>query len=431
MQGRATYATILIGDNDAPGVLCLLRRLVNSKCPLTVIYDELSPETLASLQTAGARLMSMSKLLEPLHSDTTIFAHGPHQLDEAGLKRTFARFTFWLLNEYDWVIGIDADFLPLDSLDDLMRCWSENISLAAVPFEWGNIHDWFNPGLLALQPSLPAYQRLCNIVRDFESGEISMDLGGFPRLEDQAVLNHVFRDYRKLPKAYLMEMRIWEYCHAGGDRYDKFLLHKKVRHYVHSPKPWQEPFHEDPDPHVAVLRGLSTEWTSCGEQFLQASLSKRPYVDDEDGGLLVKVSNAVYSPVVRLTFNGTELLRLTRVTSDVSLHPFSMELLPSMEHASSLELRVELHGHESGMKSTVRVNQRVTLQLMRTRRPQQGSLSQVDFRTRGLLLNGKPFIVVGLYTGDSDSTHVRPTDWDDPAVLGKSRRSPARSSLCL
>ena len=147
-----------------------------------------------------------------------------------------------------------------------MNCWSENFPLAAAPFEYNIGRDWFNSGSMGLRPSKQTYQNLSEMATKAVTGEIKIDTRGFPRLEDQAILNAYFvNNYYKLPKAYNMEKRIWqkERCGgAGGLPYDVLLARTVVIHFVHVPKPWQKAENDMVDDHDVELRRLSEEWTS-------------------------------------------------------------------------------------------------------------------------------------------------------------------------
>jgi len=70
-------------------------------------------------------------------------------------KDNYAKLRLFDLHEFDRVVYLDADVLPLRPLDDL---FDFQAPVAAVEDPWRGVDDYFNAGVLSLKPSRPLYR---------------------------------------------------------------------------------------------------------------------------------------------------------------------------------------------------------------------------------------------------------------------------------
>jgi lipopolysaccharide biosynthesis glycosyltransferase len=269
---RVTFAILVISDAYVPGALCLVHQLASSKYPVTVLHDGVSPEYLKQLSSAAANVQQVS-LSELARSRSISFSNFSNGTSNTGLtaewssmwfSRTHSKFFYWLL-EYDWVVALDIDMLPLGTqgLDELMNCGGEGKQLAAVPMlpqDTGN----FNSGLLGLKPSVATFQELQQLTVDATSGKVKVPkVFETQGISDQSILNHKFaQTYRPLPKSFNMERRWWRWCSGPSDASEnlelqsKLLKNTRILHFVGDYKPWGTL--KEPDP---LLFRLGGEWT--------------------------------------------------------------------------------------------------------------------------------------------------------------------------
>lgn len=264
---QSTFAMLVISDAYVQGALCVLQGLARSKYTVTVLHHDVSPSNLKQFLSAAANVRAVSlQELATLHNVSLLSSSKQGAADEwssTWFSRTHAKFFYWLL-DYDWVVALDTDMLPLGTvgLDDLMSCGGEGVSFAAVPI-LPDSKD-FNSGLLGLRPSLTTFQELQKLAADSRSGAITVrKVFETQGVSDQSILNHKFsQTYRPLPKSFNMEKRWWQWCaskkgdHESPELQRDLLKNTRILHFVGDYKPWGAL--KEPDP---LLFRLGEEWT--------------------------------------------------------------------------------------------------------------------------------------------------------------------------
>lgn len=216
------YCTLLTSDSYVKGALVLCHRLreYGVKYPIVAIYSEdgISPENLSKLQKSFDELHPFKLIDNPDPSNLSL-------MSRPDLFSTLTKIAIWSLTEYEQVIYLDADTLPLRSTDEL---FSLDVPFAAAP-ELG-FPDCFNSGFMVVRPSSTVYNALLKMAeegRTFDGG-------------DQGLLNLYFEtDFHRLSFLYNIE------CSAVYHLYMPALKRLKdkwsVIHFIGQKKPWDWP----------------------------------------------------------------------------------------------------------------------------------------------------------------------------------------------
>ena len=147
------------------------------------------------------------------------------------LGPTFSKINLFALTQYDQVLYLDADTLPVQRVADLLDTYSveESQILAAPDCGWPDI---FNSGVFVIKPSQDTFDDLLSIVRT--SKKPSFDGA------DQGLLNEYFtvrpdKEWLRLPFVYnVTPSGGYEYLPA----YKFFADDVKLIHYIGATKPW-------------------------------------------------------------------------------------------------------------------------------------------------------------------------------------------------
>ena len=142
-------------------------------------------------------------------------------MNRADLASTFTKFSLWSQTQFSKIVYLDADTLPLRAPDEL---FSLDVPFAAAP-ELG-FPDFFNSGVMVLQPSLETFEALkAEAIRDgsFDGG-------------DQGLLNTHFPDFHKLSFMYNMELYPTYRLYMPAVLREKANI--KLVHFIGNKKPW-------------------------------------------------------------------------------------------------------------------------------------------------------------------------------------------------
>ncbi|KAI7876771.1 glycosyl transferase family protein [Lichtheimia hyalospora FSU 10163] len=188
-----------------------LRRL-GSQYPLVVLHTpNVSEAGLKLLLSYGCHL----KLIHPIHPP------GETNYQFPRFAETWTKMIVWDQAEYDHVVLMDADMLPLQNMDELMdlhlpnsdyiaachACTCNPQNTSTYPPEWnptncaynnptGGKVNYFNSGLIVLRPSHAKFQA----IMDKMYGTSNLTSYTF---SDQDFLNEVFNNkWVKLPYIY-------------------------------------------------------------------------------------------------------------------------------------------------------------------------------------------------------------------------------------
>jgi len=260
---RRAWVTLLTNESYAKGVMVLHRALVavGSQFPLLVMVTDGVPQAVkASLESEGCELVRVKPLQLPRGRG------GPPQYECAHFAECWLKLRMWEWElEFEQLVYLDADMLPLQNMDELLKeLLCQQPALAAVPecscviprcgmcpyrlpppavepdaaveYVRGGADteaaasgraSYFNAGLLVLVPSLA-------LVRLMHAELARCDLSTF-RFAEQDFLNHFFcGGWRALPWVYNATKALYA-CHR-----ETIWDYSQVKnvHYTMA-KPWE------------------------------------------------------------------------------------------------------------------------------------------------------------------------------------------------
>ncbi|EMG46009.1 hypothetical protein G210_3764 [Candida maltosa Xu316] len=202
------YATLLIGESYLPGVLTLTSSISQeSKQLIDEIYDEIIP-------------INDKLITSPLEKLS-------EQLNRSELSITYSKILLWNQINYDSIVYLDADVLPLSNLDDIFTQFDINHDeIAASPDSgWPDI---FNSGVLKIKPSEETFKKLLEYSSNPEN---SFDGA------DQGLLNEYFPNWVRLPYLYNVTPN-YRHDYQYLPAFNRFFNDIKVLHYIGQVKPW-------------------------------------------------------------------------------------------------------------------------------------------------------------------------------------------------
>ncbi|KAI9491559.1 nucleotide-diphospho-sugar transferase [Zychaea mexicana] len=250
----AAWVLVLTSTNDyVKGAITVARALqqVKTQYPIVVLYtSSVSAEAQALLSGAGCIL----KQIEPIRPP------GKTNYLYKQFVETWTKLAVWSQYEYERVVLLDADMLPLKNMDELMEvvlpdeshiaachaCTCNPHKIETYPDDWipsncghtgsssGTKNDYFNSGLMVLTPSQATFEKI--VTRLYGSTDLTNCLFG-----DQDFLNEVFGNrWAKLPYVYNSLKTL---PHIHSETCD--LRDVKNIHYIMQPKPWAVDMQKD------------------------------------------------------------------------------------------------------------------------------------------------------------------------------------------
>lgn len=224
------FVTLLTSESYVPGALTLANTLkqLGTKNKLVVLLD--------SSKISGHSLSLIHKLFDDVIqiNDQLIVAplHAVAQkLGRSELAVTYSKILLWNL-DYDQIIYLDADTLPLKSLDHLFEKYLDiaNTEIVASPdIGWPDI---FNSGVFVVKPNREVFEKL---VEHSGSSDASFDGA------DQGLLNEFFHlqpkksHWTRLPFVYnVTPSTHYQYRPA----LTRFFEEIHLVHFIGSSKPW-------------------------------------------------------------------------------------------------------------------------------------------------------------------------------------------------
>lgn len=232
------YVTLLHGEDYVAGALTLGRTLLEhgTSAQLAILLDKSSlTEKLVSLiQDVYNDVIDIS--------DTLVLApvEGVAQkLGRSELAITFSKILLWNLTQYDQIVFLDSDTLPLTLLDSLFEDFGSigtSDIVAAPDIGWP---DLFNLGVFVIKPLESAFK---DIVEFSKGAEPSFDGA------DQGLLNEFFTlqdneySWKRLPFVYnVTPSAHYQYVPA----LERFRDDIKLVHFIGAAKPWHARFEGD------------------------------------------------------------------------------------------------------------------------------------------------------------------------------------------
>lgn len=228
------YITLLTNESYLPGVLTLgkvLKAQHGTKHKLAVLINStaLSADAIALIETIYDDVIDIKDELiySPIATVRAL-------LGRPELAVTYSKILLWGLTQYSKLVYLDADTLPLQSLDPLFGLEVALHEVHASPDAgWPDI---FNSGVLVLQPNQEVFASLL----DFINTEEVPSFDG----ADQGLLNEFFnlsssgkRSWKRLPFLYnVTPSSSYQYTPA----FDRFVKDIKLVHFIGEIKPWND-----------------------------------------------------------------------------------------------------------------------------------------------------------------------------------------------
>ncbi|KAF8418221.1 nucleotide-diphospho-sugar transferase [Tirmania nivea] len=221
------YATLLTNDRYLPGAMVLAHALkdggvrngvsvpgTSKKLAVLVGEGRLSRQSLDELVTLFDYIIPV-----PIISGTA--SDNLQLLGRLELNETFTKINLWKQTQFNKIIYLDADILPIVPLDELFEV---DAAFAASPdIGWP---DCFNSVVMLLRPSQETYEELHRLVQSGQSFDGA----------DQGLLNtHFEGKWHRLPFTYnCTPSASYQYTPA----YRHFGSKVSVVHFIGASKPW-------------------------------------------------------------------------------------------------------------------------------------------------------------------------------------------------
>lgn len=222
------YATLLIGESYLPGVLTLGNRLkqlgTKHKLLILLVVSSISLQSKQLIESIYDELIPIDNqlILSPLQKLS-------EQLQRQELSISYSKILLWNQLDYDSIVYLDADVLPLQNLDRLFIDYDvdDNQIGAASDSGWPDI---FNSGVFKLKPNKQTFEQLL---------EFSVDPNNTFDGGDQGLFNEYFKleNWIRLPYLYNVTPNYrqdYQYLPA----FNRFFKDIKVLHFIGQVKPW-------------------------------------------------------------------------------------------------------------------------------------------------------------------------------------------------
>ncbi|GAB5586846.1 glycogenin glucosyltransferase [Umbelopsis nana] len=220
------FVTLVANEAVAPGALVLAHRLRNlhdflnpSPRLACVVSSDVTPDTRHALASTFDEVIQVDVLRSKA-------AMNLHLLGKPDLGLSLTKIALWQLIQYEKVVYLDPDVLPLRSIDELFDL--EELS-AAPDIGWP---DWFNTSVFVATPNMDTYAELKQITEE----DRVLDAG------DQGLLNEYFHDWAtsgptyRIPFTYnILPSAIYSYAPALREFGNDIAI---VR-FPENERPWQ------------------------------------------------------------------------------------------------------------------------------------------------------------------------------------------------
>ncbi|KAH3680835.1 hypothetical protein WICMUC_000103 [Wickerhamomyces mucosus] len=227
-------ATLLFSAGYLAGALVLAKTLRQHRIPqdvrlIVLITVQLTPYQQSLINEAFDEVIEISNIYASPSSKEIKLLNRPE------LYPTFSKINLFKLTQFENVLFLDSDTLPLKPIFDIFdNDISENQIVACPDSGWPDI---FNSGLFLIKPSIVVFDQL--ITKIGSSNSPSFDGA------DQGLLNEFFqfdhpneKSWIKLPFLYNVTPSIhYQYQPA----YQFFQNDIKVIHFIGDIKPWNKP----------------------------------------------------------------------------------------------------------------------------------------------------------------------------------------------
>lgn len=226
------YVTLLINESYVPGALVLGHSLrkTGTKHKLAILMDSstVSPNSQDLLKRVYDDVIEINdkKIFMPIDLVTK-------KLGRPQLAVSLTKILIWQLHQYDHVIYLDADTIPIKSLDHLFERYASQKSTEIVSAPDIGWPDVFNSGVMIVKPDPAVFE----FIKEYSEKEQASYDGA-----DQGLLNEVFHlqghegfKWTRLPFIYNMSPSS---LYQSSPATERFLHEIHLVHFVGSGKPW-------------------------------------------------------------------------------------------------------------------------------------------------------------------------------------------------
>ncbi|KAJ8659939.1 hypothetical protein O0I10_004165 [Lichtheimia ornata] len=268
---KAAWVVVLTSTNNyIKGAIALAQalRMTQSLYPLVVLYTSaVTKRAVQLLKDAGCRVQPIN----PIHPP------GKTRYVFERFVETWTKLAVWNLEEYERVVLLDADMLPLQNMDELMMdialpdehhiaashaCTCNPQKIKTYPADWipancaytnnatSKSVDYFNSGLIVFKPSRSKFQEIISHLYRIP------DLTSY-RFPDQDFLNEIF-EHRWIHLPYIYNaLKTLAVAHPTMWKFQEV----KNIHYILSNKPWDD--YEDDKRYSAQYRVWQDVYTEA------------------------------------------------------------------------------------------------------------------------------------------------------------------------
>lgn len=283
MAKKVAICTLLYSRDYLPGALTLAYQLqkllkhavVEDEITLCLLIakklfeDEFKPQEIALIRSLFKEII----IIEPLKDQEKSIEKNKANLEllkRPELSHTLLKARLWELVQFDQVLFLDADTLPLNKdFFEILRLYPEQtrFQIAAVPdIGWP---DMFNTGVLLLIPDLD----MATSLQDFLIKTVSIDGA------DQGIFNQFFNpicnyskevlhkvsplmEWIRLPFTYNVTMP--NYGYQSSPAMNFFQQHIRLIHFIGTFKPWSRHTTDYDDHYYQLWRSTQRElYSEC------------------------------------------------------------------------------------------------------------------------------------------------------------------------
>jgi len=197
---KVAWLTAMNNDNFAVGAVHLgyvLRRLSCHADMIVLVGPAVSKAAREAMKAVGFTV----NVVEPLDCNWMDRRRGISE-QNLGIPGTHTRFHAWNYTQYEKIIYLDADVMPLHNIDELFEM--EGDLAATYCARPGLLDPCFNAGLLVFRPSVDAYNGIMDLWKSLSVGKTCPN--------DQVLLWHHYADqgaWVPLPYAYNVRRQIY------------------------------------------------------------------------------------------------------------------------------------------------------------------------------------------------------------------------------
>eukprot|EP00117_Sycon_ciliatum_P033218 scpid68817/ scgid25609/ Glycogenin-1 len=219
VKKKVAWLTAMVNDDfvvPAIALSYLLKKLSCYQDRIVMVSTGVSQAAQAALKQAGYKI----EVVQPMDCDYMDKLKGRKPTGK-GILGTHTRLQAWNLTQWDTLVYLDADFLPLSNMDEL---FTRSSGLSAPYCSRPGIADpCFNAGLLVFHPHREVFQGLMNYWS--KASDYSCP-------NDQILLWHYFADNDQ-----------WDPLPYGYDVRRMIYFPMKAYHFACClrPKPWHYP----------------------------------------------------------------------------------------------------------------------------------------------------------------------------------------------